>query len=266
MLGRVCQQDPGQRYFVYVPGSGGEDARLLVAVHGTSRNSEEHAYSFAPYCEEFGVVLVAPHFAEGRARDYQRLGGSGCGPRADVVLDGILEETACLTGAATARFYLFGRSGGGQFAHRYTMAHPHRVAGAVIAAAGWYTFPDPRRRFPYGIRRSRDLPDVRFDAEEFLRVPITVIVGEEDTGSAELRRSKRAREQGETRVERARNWVAAMRAAARAHHLDPLVSYESIPGGDHSFTQLMQSGRLGDRVFSALFGAPCTPAAGADHG
>jgi len=267
VLRLVSQDDSGQQYFVYVPGSGGDEAPLFVAVHGISRNGYEHACLFSTYCEEFGVVLVAPQFEVEQSKDYQRLGRLGHGPRADVALNSILEETAWMTGAATDRIHLFGFSGGAQFAHRYTMAHPHRVARAVVAAAGWYTFPDTRKRFPYGIRTSRDLPHVRFDPLEFLRVPITVIVGDRDTTSVDLRCTGRVnRQQGENRVERARNWVGAMRAAARAHRLDPLVSFESIPGGDHSFTNLMQGGQLGERVFAALFGASVTRADGGDHG
>lgn len=266
VLRRARHDDPTQEYFVYAPVSAGAGAPLFVGVHGISRNAHELARRFSDHCEKFKVVLVAPYFTQGHSRDYQRLGRSGRGPRADAALHSILEEVAWLTGAATARFHLFGFSGGAQFAHRYAMAYPHRVAGAVVAAAGWYTFPDARKRFPYGIRASRDLPGVRFDPEEFLRVPITAIVGERDTSTEDLRRTKRVRGQGQDRVERAKSWVEAMRTAARAYHLDPAVSLDVIPGGDHSFSNLMDGGRLGDRVFGALFGISSTGAAGNDHG
>lgn len=253
----VSRSDPGRQYFIYVPGSGGREAPVFVAVHGISRNVQEHARFFSAHCEEYGVVLVAPFFQKGQADDYQRLGREGRGPRADVALDAMLEEARLLTGASISRIHLFGFSGGAQFAHRYTMAHPHRVARAVVAAAGWYTFPDPRKRFPYGIRRCRELPDLRFDPEDFLQVPITVIVGDRDIADVDLRTTARVnRQQGTTRLERAHNWVEAMRAAAREYRVEPLVSFETLPGGDHMFANLMQNTRLGDRVFTALFGAP----------
>lgn len=256
VLRRVMQSDPGQEYFVYIPASGGNDAPLLVAVHGISRNVRELVKSFAPYAEKAGVVLVAPHFAPERHPDYQRLGRSGRGPRADATLAAIVEEAAWVTGAATAQIHLFGYSGGAQFAHRYVMAYPQRVAGVVIGAAGWYTFPDPKQRFPYGIGPSRDLTGVSFDPEEFLRIPITVVVGERDTTQEGLRRTKRADRQGQNRVERARHWVDAMHAAAQAYRLEPRVVLELVDGGEHSFQQAMQRDRLGDRVFKDLFGLP----------
>jgi dienelactone hydrolase len=251
---RACHGNPAQEYFVYVPESARECAPVLAAVHGISRNAHELAERFAAHCEERGVLLIAPYFPPEPFRDYQRLGRSGRGPRADAALHAILEEITWLMGADTSRFRLFGFSGGAQFVHRYTMAHPHRVERAVAAAAGWYTFPDARLRYPFGIRPTRELPGVRFDPEEFLSVPITAIVGDRDTLTAELRRTPRVRRmQGETRLERARSWVDSMRAAARAYRVPPRVTLQLVPGGDHSFANLMRCGQLGERVFEALF-------------
>src|SRR5262249_10288121 len=141
---RARHDDPSQEYFVYIPHSAGVGAPALVAVHGISRHARELGKLFAASCEKDWVGLGAPPFSKRASADYQRLGRTGRGPRADLALHSILEEVAWLTGASTARFYLFGFSGGAQFAHRYLMAHPHRVAGAVIASAGWYTYPDAR--------------------------------------------------------------------------------------------------------------------------
>jgi pimeloyl-ACP methyl ester carboxylesterase len=249
-----------------VPATAAAGAPVFVGVHGISRNGLELARLFSEPCDRFGAVLVAPHFSQGHSADYQRLGRVGRGPRADLALHSILEEVALLTGASTAQIHLFGFSGGAQFAHRYTMAHPHRVARAVFSASGWYTFPDARKRFPYGIRISRDLPGVRFDPEEFLQVPVTVIVGDQDTSTEGLRSTRRASRQGANRIERARNWVEAMRAAARACRIEPQVKLETIPGGGHSFSALMESGGLGDRTFAALFGSSTSAASRRRHG
>jgi pimeloyl-ACP methyl ester carboxylesterase len=254
ILQRVLQTDPNQEYFVYVPSSGAYEAPIFVTVHGLSRNSCEHARVFSHLCETAGVVMVSPKFTAEQHADYQRLGRLGRGVRADRILDRCVAEVASLTGADATQIYLFGYSGGAQFAHRYLMAHPHRVARAVVASAGWYTFPDTRIRFPYGIRPNRRLPGVNFNPEEFLRVPVTVLVGERDVARANLRSTERVNEQqGKNRVERARKWVATMRAAAEAYGLEPCVTYTEVPATDHSFTQFCQRGALAVRVFHALF-------------
>jgi poly(3-hydroxybutyrate) depolymerase len=256
---RVLLADPSQEYLVYVPSTGGDHAPLVVSVHGISRNADQHARLLSTYSEMYGAVLVAPIFSVEQHPDYQRLGRVGRGKRADLALNMIVAEVATMTGAAAEKFHLFGFSGGAQFVHRYVMANPHRVAGAVMAAAGWYTFPDATRRFPYGTRMTKKLPSVRFDAEEFLSVPMTVMVGADDDSQSGLRRSARLdREQGVTRVERARRWVEAMKASAAAHHLESMVSYEEIENCNHSFKRSILRGGLGDRVFNAILGAAPT--------
>ena len=257
VLRRTLQSDPQQEYFLYIPKAGGEKAPLFISVHGISRNALEHATLFSRFAESYGVVLMVPYFTEDHHGDYQRLGRAGRGKRADLALEAIVAEVASLTGARSEKIYLCGFSGGAQFAHRYTMAHPDRVARAVIAAAGWYTFPDVSTPYPYGIGPSPDLPNVSFEPEKFLRVPMSVFVGEEDLTSESLRRNKEVdAQQGTTRIERARNWVAAMHAAAERHHLEPIVGYQQVRGIQHSFKQFMLEGQLGDRTFRALFGAP----------
>lgn len=258
---RTLRSDTTEQYLLYIPARGGEEAPLFVTAHGVSRNVEEHATLFAPFAERQGVVLVAPFFDEARHGDYQRMGRKGRGPRSDQVLDSILAEVRRLTGAQAGKFRIFGFSGGAQFAHRYAMAHPDRIAHAVIGSAGWYTFPDSATPYPYGIGPSSDMEGLRFDPGAFLRVPMTVLVGGADTGTVNLRQNEQVdRQQGPTRRARAWNWTAAMRRAALARGQAPLVTCEEVPGIPHNFGKFMANGGLGDKVFRAMFG-PATSAA-----
>ena len=261
LLRRALRSDTTLQYLLYVPAQGGAGAPVFVTAHGVSRNAVEHATLFMPFAEHAGVVLVAPYFDPDGNEDYQRLGRQGRGHRADQVLDAIVAEVRQLTGAKPGKIHLFGFSGGAQFAHRYTLAHPDRVARAVITAAGWYTFPDSTTPYPYGTGPTPDLPGIRFVPEAYLRVPMKVLVGGADVGTKNLRQSPELdRQQGTTRIARARSWANAMRDAARARGLTPLVSFEQVPGVEHSFRQFMEQGDLGDRVFGSLFGvAPLTP-------
>ena len=259
LIRRVLATDPGQEYFLYVPSSGGDKAPVVVSVHGISRNADQHARFLSAYCEIHGAVLVAPLFDGEQHPDYQRLGRDGRGKRADLALHLILSEVAAATGASAEQIYLFGFSGGAQFAHRYTMAHPHRVARSVIASAGWYTLPDATRRYPNGTRPSKKLSGVRFDAEEFLNVPMTVLVGVDDVMQRGLRRRPRLDvDQGISRVERARSFVAAMKSCADSHYMESLCEYEELENCDHSFKRSILRSGLGERVFAAFFGEGTT--------
>lgn len=260
---RALEGDPLFQYFLYVPTHAAADAPVFVTVHGISRNAREHAEQFAPLAERYGVVLVAPRFTRKRFPDYQRLGRANRGERADVKLAHVLDEVARVAGVDTRRLYLFGYSGGGQFVHRFAMAHPERVNGYVVGAAGWYTFPDPNERFPLGIASTPDLPDVHFEPDRFLRVPATVLVGERDRypGTAMRKSAVVRKQQGETRFERGEQWVAAMNAAATAAKLPSHYRFESLSRSPHSFAKSVRRGDMASRVFECLFGGPPTPAA-----
>jgi pimeloyl-ACP methyl ester carboxylesterase len=254
ILHRALRNDPTTEYYCFAPASSKEGSRVLTVIHGISRRALDYAQVFAPYCEDHGVVLLVPHFAE-HHRDFQRLGRQGRGPRADEILHHCLNEVGSLTGANVAEFYLFGYSAGAQFGHRYVMAHPHRVAGAVIAASGWYTFPDPDQGYPYGIRPTRKLRGLRFAPEDFLRVPIEVLVGSKDIDATNLRTTTRVmNQQGANRVERAQRWVEAMRKAAEARGLPPLTTYTEAPNVGHDFDEFCRDGGLASRVLLSLFG------------
>jgi hypothetical protein len=108
----------GQVYYLYVPRSAGKRPPLMVSVHGISRNARQHAKLLSSMAELYGVIVLAPLFSEKQFPDYQRLGRLRRGPRADLALDRIVGEVLYLTGADSERLYLFGYSGGGQFAVR----------------------------------------------------------------------------------------------------------------------------------------------------
>lgn len=252
---RRLEIDPEQLYYLYWPHSAADDAPLFVTVHGISRNAEEHARRFARFAEAHGVVLVAPLFSCERFPRYQRLSAREGERPADLVLLNILEETGALISVNSDRIYLFGFSGGGQFAHRFAMRHPQRVARYVVAAAGWYTFPDPQQRFPRGMRHNRRMPHLVFDLAAFLSIPASVIVGERDVkpGSALNQNPKIIAQQGENRRERGQRWIGAMVEAARQAGVSPRFSFDVVPACGHSFRRAMRRGNLGELTFSKLF-------------
>jgi pimeloyl-ACP methyl ester carboxylesterase len=258
---RSVSTNAQHRYYQYVPVAP-VPGRTLVSVHGISRNARDHARLLAPLAERYGATVIAPLFDEAFYSDYQRLGRRGRGRRADLALNDILTDAF---GTATPpAIRLFGYSGGGQFAHRYTLAYPDRVAGLALAAPGWFTFPDPRRRYPYGLGSADGLSGVHFDPDRFLRVPTLVLVGAHDVErGASLRRSQRLdRDQGRDRVTRGRHWIGAMRREAQRRGFATRFLFECMPNTNHDFVSAMTRDAMGVAVFRFLFGdSPSTPAA-----
>jgi len=245
----------GQVYYLYVPRFAGKRPPLMVSVHGISRNARQHAELLSSMAERYGVVLLAPLFSKKRFPDYQRLGRLGRGPRSDLALDRIVGEVLNLTGADPSRLYLFGYSGGGQFVHRYAMAHPQRVAAVVVGAAGWYTLPQKDNSYPHGVGLCRDLPSLRFDTASFLRIPMTVVIGDQDIDrDDELNKSPRIDLlQGRNRLERAQTWVRTMNLVARSNGLPEHYRVEIISGLDHSFARGISQGTMHQKIFEYLF-------------
>lgn len=229
------------------------EAPLLVLVHGISRDPGNMLRALLPWGRRYGVALLAPLFDSGRFPHYQRLGWYSRGQRADDALLGLLDD---LQEVNTRRVWLFGYSGGGQFVHRFAMAYPRRVRAVGVGAAGHYTFPDPERRFPRGLRARSGQPR-RLRPAHFLEIPMAVWVGEND-GQRDRELRKRPgldRQQGRTRIERGRRWVAAMRAAAAP---GTPYRFELLPGCAHDFQACVGRGGLGPRLFGFLFG-PAPP-------
>ena len=200
------------------------------------------------------MVLVAPCFTPENFLDYQRLGRFNRGQRADLALLQLISRVAVRFGARADKIFLFGFSGGGQFVHRFAMAHPKNVAAYVTGAAGWYTFPDPAITYPRGIGKTHDL-EVEFDPMAFLQVPGAVIVGERDIhqGYSLNKSPKIVAQQGRHRLERACRWVAAMNAAAEQYGSGVHYSIFTMPRCNHCFSKSMKRGRMAQRVFQWLF-------------
>jgi len=232
--------------FAYVPERAAAGAPLLVAVHGISRDAHEQVRAFETMAESRGWALLAPAFGEERHADYQRLGRVGRGPRSDHALEALIELCSQRFSLSFGPRYFFGYSAGGQFVHRYLMAHPARVDAAVIGAPGWYTFPDPKRSYPYGIRVGRELPGVRMSPGEFLQTPMMLIVGSRDSErDPSLRQSARVdRMQGHDRLERAVRWTEAMNALARRRELPEPVRLQVLKGVGHGFAEACTAGQL----------------------
>ncbi len=242
-------------YHLYLPTRLREDRPLLVAVHGISRNAGEHARAFARWAEGYGAAVLAPRFSRRRFSDYQRLGRAARGRRADLALLSLLDELRARTGLSGEKLFLFGYSGGAQFAHRFALAYPERVARLAVAAAGWYTFPDAGLAYPRGVGAAGRPAGMHFSISAFLRIPICVLVGECDTRrDAELRTTRKVdRDQGLDRVERARRWAAALDQSAARQGVAATVRFELLPGSDHSFTRSDHNGDLTRRVCEFFF-------------
>jgi dienelactone hydrolase len=242
---RPVETVPDFQYLARVPASP-DPARVLVAVHGISRNAPFIVRALAEAAEAHSYTILAPVFSQRTYGDYQRLGREGRGARADLAFHQMLADARDWLGVGR-RIDLFGFSGGAQFAHRLVYANPGLARSLVLAAAGWYTAPDPGEKFPYGTARTRRLPGLRFNARGLAETPTLILVGEVDSERDEaLRRSARIdRTQGRDRIARAR-WFRR-----ELERLRPAVAprFELLPNTSHDFGEAVSRGALVPKIF-----------------
>jgi pimeloyl-ACP methyl ester carboxylesterase len=230
-------------------------APVLVAVHGVGRDAKAQAAAFAHRASAQGRMVVAPRFGEVSWPGYQRLGNRG--RRADLALVNLLDLIAFRWQVNTRRLYLFGYSGGAQFAHRFALLHPHRVLRLNLCSSGWYTWPTDAA-FPMGLGDGDGsgafLGQVaRSNFGRLLQMPMQVMVGSEDRHTDDRTRSNAELDQlqGKHRLERAHRWVAALRQESLRRGLQPRAELTELTGAGHDFKQCLASGELLERVLPA---------------
>lgn len=254
-------------YQLYVPGDHDERSRVLVVAHGETGTDQDvpalaewFAGRWRDFADDTGTIVVAPAFTQ---LDYGSHGGAFGGYRglygrtmgADEFVENILADVERVTGLpASRRFLLYGHSAGGQFANRFPVRHPHRVAGAALAAPGRYAFPEPEVAWHYGMDRLRheahwDIADQTLpvaadpDPDGWLEaacLPVTVVVGDEDTDPQPCRPAHCQDGWGDeaTRIQIGRRWVERMNDLAERNGRRGRVGFRLVPGAGHHSTGL----------------------------
>jgi hypothetical protein len=125
----------------------------------------------------------------------------------------------------------------------------------VLTAPGWYTFPDPERKYPYGLKSTSDWPQLKFSLEKFLQIPTLVLVGEEDDLRDKVLNRDREIDsfQGLNRIERAERWISANRNLARSYDIAADFRLETIPNASHAYESYMGHPPFAEQIFEFLF-------------
>ena len=178
-------------YCLYVPESDPRTppSSAVVVIHDSLRNFMECRDAFADFAERHRQVVLAPLFpinvlGDGNPDGYKYLLEEGI--RYDMVLNGMVEAVAEQTGCDASRICLWGYSGGGHLAHRYLFLHPDRVLAASIGAPGEVTLLDPEVDWWAGVRDIEAVFGKPLDLAALRRVPLQLVVGDQDTQTDEL--------------------------------------------------------------------------------
>ncbi|MEO1038739.1 MAG: hypothetical protein AAFX09_04275 [Pseudomonadota bacterium] len=192
---------------MYVPRLAGDDAPVILVMHGTRRNADDYRDNWMDIARGCRVVIAAPEFSRTRfpgsaGYNLGGLGSEGEGPIAFDMVEPIFEAVRDRYAPQTEGYGMFGHSAGSQFVHRYVMFRPaENLDRAIAANAGWYTVPDRTIEWPYGLK---DAPETPHSDETIAQLPIELHLGDRDTETdgANLRQTPEASAQGPHRFAR----------------------------------------------------------------
>ena len=241
-------------YYLFLPDSLSDKSKIMVCVHGISFNAKEQITTFSERANKHNYIIVAPCFYKKYYKGYQRLETGAAGYTPAIALDKMLQDVEDKHGVDTQIFSLFGYSGGAQFSHRYAMFYPERISRLIVSSAGWFTFPDEEKIYPYGLKNTPDFSStIKNKLAKFLQLPIHVIIGELDNIQDDGLNKRKLinRQQGYHRLDRAKNWVDALQSQSKAMSLKSCIRFIIIKGCGHSFENCERLGDLGKYIFTS---------------
>lgn len=234
----ACQSDQRFSYALFCPPAILDDpARhptpdLIVSIHGSGRKVHAGLEAFTDLAMRHDAVVLAPLFPIGigdplDADAYKYIADDGL--RYDRLLLDMIAETGRVLGRSFGRTVMFGFSGGGQFAHRFLLLHPHRLTAVSIGAPGKVTLPGDARPWWIGTGDMASRFGSPLDLAALRSVAVQLIVGAADTETEEIalrpgdtRWRPGAGDAGVTRVDRLRSLHAAFERAGVEATLDIL--------------------------------------------
>jgi hypothetical protein len=202
------KDNPDLRVYLVVPATLNASSRLIMIMHGMSRTAYSYLANWKRWAIENNYIAIAPLFDEKNwpGSKFYNLGNLFTGngklkPESQwsfSVVNDIAEKCRMEFSLANNSFDIWGHSAGAQFNHRFLLFKPKsNVRFCFAANAGWYTAPNLKIAFPYGLAHPK-FSFTRQDLFEFLR-------GTMDTErTSNLRQSPEADTQGRNRYKRAK--------------------------------------------------------------
>ncbi len=227
--------------FTYAP-TGCTLSGVLLVFHGLERDARGYRDFARTLGDRLCMVVVAPLFDAERFPNwrYQRAGIEHDGKiePADSWTINFVPGLVTWVRAAEQRpdlpYSLIGHSGGGQFLSRVAAFLPNQATHIVIANPSTWVLPSLDTPAPYGFGGLYDPAQGQAALRRYLAAPVTVLLGQEDTGSKNLADTDEAQAQGGTRLARGQNTFQQAQAVARAHGWPFQWRELLVPGVGHS--------------------------------
>jgi hypothetical protein len=232
--------------FTYRP-TGCANPSLLLVFHGAARDAENYRDFARGLADRNCMLLAAPLFAQHAFPSwrYQRGGivdktGAVRDPHdwtGRLVLD-LVDWVSGQEGRPLA-YSLIAHSAGGQFLSRLVAFVPTQARRIVVANAGTYVFPSLAVDAPYGLGKVYAGADGEAQLQRYLRQPMTIYLGQDDTDDDPRNDSPEGLAQGASRHERGLNLFKAAGTLAQARGWTFNWRLVELPGVGHDAQRML---------------------------
>lgn len=238
-----ANMDPIRLYY-YRPLRWTEKDPVLVGYHGFGRDASAFCKELQPLADEKNIIIVCPEFSkkkypgarwyqDGNMSDSDEPGGniqpkeSWTFPAADRIMEEVRTRSQ-----TQGKLIAFGHSAGAQFLHKKSLFDGEEKADVVaIANSGWFTMPDRKIAYPYGIE------DIGITDEELAKAfarPVILFMGGNDVErKPPFRMTPEADAQGLNRKERCMNYFSQCREKAEDLQVPFNWKLETVEGVAH---------------------------------
>jgi pimeloyl-ACP methyl ester carboxylesterase len=241
--------------FTYRP-AGCSDPSLLLVFHGAARDAENYRDYARGLADRTCMLVVAPLFAQHAFPSwrYQRGGivdktGAVRDPR-DWTGRLVLDLVDWIRGqeGRSVPYSLIAHSAGGQFLSRLAAFVPTEAKRIVIANAGTYVLASLAVDAPYGLGKVYAGADGEAHLQRYLQQPVTIYLGQDDTGDDKRNNSSEARAQGASRHDRGLNVFNTAKALAQARGWTFNWRLIELPGVGHDAQKMLAAQQASDAL------------------
>ena len=237
------------KVWTYKPEGWRDKDKMVFVMHGGGRNAEDYLNAWVALAEQNNLFVVAPEFenkfSKYTTNDYQEgnlftfFGTKN--PKSEwafTVVENIFDHIESVNRITNTHYDIFGHSAGGQFVHRMVLLLPEsRIGTAISANSGFYSLPNEKLAFPYGMKRTR------IDLEKSYRKRLIILLGELDNDPklGTFRTTDLAMEQGAHRLARGTSFFNANKELKDRHNCTFNWEMDIIENVGHDYKKMSEN-------------------------
>jgi hypothetical protein len=165
------------------------------------------------------------------------------------LVQNLVDWTRDWMGGTSLPIYVFGHSAGGQLLSRVCAYSPLTgVKRIIICNPSAYVAPTAAKPVPFGYHGMFDERETEERIQAYLAEPITIYLGEQDTGEYQLAKGEQAMSQGANRLDRGRRIFRMANELAEQRKWIFSWSLVETPGVGHSIKDMLEASECLDAL------------------